>query len=79
MMYFDKETRLLVKGVGVSKREGIFSDYNTFDGIRIAQKEDDGYLMLKSSISGWWTASTPSCSNNREPASILRGVNIVFQ
>ncbi len=39
-MYFDKETHLLVKSGGVT-----YSDYKTFDGIPVARKEDDGYLM----------------------------------
>ena len=39
-MYFDKETHLLLKSGAVT-----YSDYKTFNGIPIAQKEDDGYLM----------------------------------
>jgi RNA polymerase sigma factor (sigma-70 family) len=43
-MYFDKETHLLLKGVGSDiVREVTFSDYKTFDGIPIAQKEHDGH------------------------------------
>jgi RNA polymerase sigma factor (sigma-70 family) len=38
-MYFDKETYLLVKQGAVT-----FSDYKTFDGILIAQREHDGYF-----------------------------------
>lgn len=44
-MYFDKETHLLLKSFGVNLREVTYSDYKTFDGIPIAQKEDDGYFM----------------------------------
>jgi hypothetical protein len=44
-MYFDKETHLLLKSFGVNLREVVYSDYKTFDGIPIAQKEDDGYFM----------------------------------
>jgi hypothetical protein len=44
-MYFDKETHLLLKSFGVNLREVTYSDYKTFDGIPVAQKENDGYLM----------------------------------
>jgi hypothetical protein len=44
-MYFDKETHLLLKGFGATRSEVTFSDYKTFDGIPVAQKEGDGYLM----------------------------------
>ena len=44
-MYFDKETHLLLKGFGVNLREVTYGDYKTFDGIPIAQKEDDGRFM----------------------------------
>jgi hypothetical protein len=44
-MYFDKETHPLLKGRSVVNREATFSDYKSFDGIPIAQKEGDGYLM----------------------------------
>ncbi len=44
-MYFDKETHLLLKGVGSDiVREVTFSDYKKFDGIPIAQKEHDGHF-----------------------------------
>ncbi|MCI0639292.1 MAG: hypothetical protein L0Y72_30075 [Gemmataceae bacterium] len=44
-MYFDKDTHLLLKGVGSDiLREVTFSDYKTFDGIPIAQKEHDGHF-----------------------------------
>jgi uncharacterized protein (TIGR03067 family) len=44
-LYFDKETHLLLKGVGSDiLREVTFSDYKTFDGIPIAQKEHDGHF-----------------------------------
>ena len=44
-MYFDKETHLLLKGVGSDiLREVTFSDYKKFDGIPIAQKEHDGHF-----------------------------------
>jgi RNA polymerase sigma factor (sigma-70 family) len=39
-MYFDRETHLLLRSGAVT-----YSDYKTFDGIPIAQKEDDGYFM----------------------------------
>jgi hypothetical protein len=39
-MYFDKESHLLLKSGAVT-----YSDYKTFDGIPVAQKEDDGYLL----------------------------------
>jgi len=39
-MYFDKETHLLLKSGAIT-----YSDYKKFDGIPVAQKEDDGYLM----------------------------------
>jgi RNA polymerase sigma factor (sigma-70 family) len=39
-MYFDKQTHLLVKSGAVT-----YSDYKKFDGIPVAQKENDGYLM----------------------------------
>jgi len=39
-MYFDKETHLLLKSGAVT-----YSDYKTFDGIPVAQKENDGYLL----------------------------------
>jgi RNA polymerase sigma factor (sigma-70 family) len=39
-MYFDKETHLLLKSGAIS-----YSDYKTFDGIPVAQKEDDGHFM----------------------------------
>lgn len=43
-MYFDKETHLLLKGVGSGiLREVTFSDYKKFDGIPIARKEHDGH------------------------------------
>jgi RNA polymerase sigma factor (sigma-70 family) len=38
-MYFDKETHLLLKSGAVT-----YSDYKTFDGIPIAQKEHDDYF-----------------------------------
>ena len=42
-MYFDKESHLLVQGVGSDVlREVVFSDYKKFDGIPIARKENDG-------------------------------------
>jgi hypothetical protein len=42
-MYFDKETHLLLKGIGASTNTKVtYSDYKTFDGIPIAQKEHDG-------------------------------------
>ncbi|HYT89646.1 MAG TPA: hypothetical protein VEL76_13145 [Gemmataceae bacterium] len=44
-MYFDKETPLLLKSFGVTKSEVAYSDYKTFDGIPVAQKDNDGYLM----------------------------------
>jgi RNA polymerase sigma factor (sigma-70 family) len=44
-MYFDKDTHLLLKGVGSDiVREVTFSDYKNFDGIPIAQKEHDGHF-----------------------------------
>ena len=44
-LYFDKETHLLLKGVGSDiLREVTFSDYQKFDGIPIAQKEHDGHF-----------------------------------
>ncbi|MFL5338583.1 MAG: sigma-70 family RNA polymerase sigma factor [Gemmataceae bacterium] len=44
-MYFDKETHLLLKGVGSDiVREVTFSDYKAFDGIPIAQQEHDGHF-----------------------------------
>ena len=44
-LYFDKETHLLLKGVGSDiLREVTFSDYKKFDGIPIAQKERDGHF-----------------------------------
>jgi RNA polymerase sigma factor (sigma-70 family) len=43
-MYFDKQTHLLLKGVGSDiLGEVTFSDYKMFDGIPIAQKEHDRY------------------------------------
>jgi hypothetical protein len=39
-MYFDRETHLLLKSGAVT-----YSDYKTFDGIPVAQKEDDGHFM----------------------------------
>ena len=39
-MYFDKETHLLLQSGDVP-----YSNYKTFDGIPVAQKENDGYLM----------------------------------
>jgi hypothetical protein len=39
-MYFDKEKHLLLKTDAVT-----YSDYKTFDGIPVAQKENDAYLM----------------------------------
>jgi uncharacterized protein (TIGR03067 family) len=48
-MYFDKETHLLVKRTAdrYHRSQGfiIYSDYKKFDGIPVAQKEDDGYFM----------------------------------
>ena len=45
-MYFDKETHLLLKGVGSGiLGEVTFSGFKKFDGIPIAQKEDDGHFM----------------------------------
>jgi hypothetical protein len=48
-MYFDKETRLLAKPTAdrYYRSQGFitYSDYKTFDGIPIAQKENDGYFM----------------------------------
>ena len=47
-MYFDKETHLLLKGVGSGiLREVTYSDYKKFDGIPIAQKEHDGHSMAE--------------------------------
>jgi RNA polymerase sigma factor (sigma-70 family) len=44
-MYFDKETHLLVKGLASDiVRVVVFSDYKTFDGIPVAQKERDGHF-----------------------------------
>ena len=44
-MYFDKETHLLLKGIGSDiLREVTFSDYKKFDDIPIAQKEHDGHF-----------------------------------
>jgi RNA polymerase sigma factor (sigma-70 family) len=44
-MYFDKETHLLLKGVGSDiLREVTYSDYKKFDGIPIPQKEHDGHF-----------------------------------
>jgi hypothetical protein len=44
-MYFDKETYLLLKGVGSDiLREVTYSDYKKFDGIPIPQKEHDGHF-----------------------------------
>jgi hypothetical protein len=44
-MYFDKETHLLLKGVGSDiLREVTYSDYKKFDGIPVAQKEHDGHF-----------------------------------
>jgi RNA polymerase sigma factor (sigma-70 family) len=44
-LYFDKETHLLLKGVGSDiVREVTFSDYKKLDGIPIAQKEHDGHF-----------------------------------
>jgi RNA polymerase sigma factor (sigma-70 family) len=43
-MYFDQETHLVLKCFGVNLREGAYSDYKKFDGIPIAQKEEDGYF-----------------------------------
>jgi hypothetical protein len=43
-MYFDKETHLVLKSFGVNLREVTYSDYKTFDGIPIAQKEHDGHF-----------------------------------
>ena len=44
-MYFDKETHLLLSGVGSDiLREVTFTDYKKFDGIPIAQKERDGHF-----------------------------------
>jgi uncharacterized protein (TIGR03067 family) len=39
-MHFDKETHLLLKSGAVT-----YSDYKTFDGIPVAQKEDDGHFL----------------------------------
>jgi RNA polymerase sigma factor (sigma-70 family) len=39
-MYFDKETHLLLKSGAIT-----YSDYKTFEGIPIAQKEDDGHFL----------------------------------
>jgi hypothetical protein len=48
-MYFDKEMHLLVKRTAdrYYRSQGfiIYSDYKKFDGIPVAQKEDDGYFM----------------------------------
>lgn len=42
-MFFDKESHLLLKGVGSDiLREVVFTDYKKFDGIPIARKENDG-------------------------------------
>jgi hypothetical protein len=50
-MYFDKETHLLVKSPAVWYLAGqgaaTYSDYKTFDGIPMPQKENDGYLMAQ--------------------------------
>lgn len=44
-MYFDKDTHLLLKGIGSDiLREVTYSDYKKFDGIPIAQKEHDGHF-----------------------------------
>ena len=44
-MHFDKETHLLLKGIGSGiLREVTFNDYKKFDGIPIAQKEHDGHF-----------------------------------
>jgi uncharacterized protein (TIGR03067 family) len=44
-MYFDKETHLLLKGVGSDiVREVTFSDYKKSDGFPIAQQEHDGHF-----------------------------------
>jgi uncharacterized protein (TIGR03067 family) len=45
-MYFDKETHLLTKleGCGFYHQPIYYSDYKTFDGIPIAQREKDGYF-----------------------------------
>ena len=46
-MYFDKESHLLLKGVGSDiLREVVFSDYKTFDGIPIARKENGGVPIM---------------------------------
>jgi RNA polymerase sigma factor (sigma-70 family) len=39
-MYFDKESHLLQRSGAVT-----YSDYKKFDGIPVAQKENDGYLL----------------------------------
>jgi RNA polymerase sigma factor (sigma-70 family) len=39
-MYFDKETHLLQRSGAVT-----YSDYKPFDGLAVAQKENDGYLL----------------------------------
>src|SRR5262249_32463134 len=39
-VYFDKETHRLLKSGSVTS-----SDYKKFDGILVAQKEDDGHFM----------------------------------
>src|SRR5262249_5455695 len=39
-MYFDKETHLLLKSGSVT-----YSDYKKFDGIQVAQKENDGHFL----------------------------------
>jgi RNA polymerase sigma factor (sigma-70 family) len=39
-LYFDKETHLLLRSGPVT-----YSDYKRFDGIPVAQKENDGYLL----------------------------------
>lgn len=44
-MYFDKETHLLLQGFSVIMREVTYSDYKKFEGIPIAQKEDDGHFL----------------------------------
>jgi RNA polymerase sigma factor (sigma-70 family) len=44
-MYFDKETHLLLKSVGVNLREATYSDYQAYGGIPVARKENDGYFM----------------------------------
>jgi hypothetical protein len=45
-LYFDKETHLLVKQEGGAYYSPIyFSEYKTFDGIPIAQREYDGYFQ----------------------------------